>query len=224
MTVMASRPAIEVLESHGHTTAARGPFKNHESVFAALAAMVEAPGYRFLQAYKKDLYEYDRAYLEANWTPRGRYLWVVRPSGTELVRLGVHDKLAEHARAAINNAMRDSAQGADIFLIGKDILQIDVTRATIELCKKDYLINGSCISNALGQRLVSFEVRRVQQQSRQGGTVHFRIIDGAPHMGRDVLLALRHIATCEMVKAWGSFFVSVDEIYLDGSPMVIPAE
>lgn len=200
-----------------------GPFKSHEEVFAAMATVVEKPGYRFLQAYKQDFYDIDRAYLEANWTPQGRYLWIIKPNGTELVRLGVHDKLKEHARAAVSGAMREHSDGADIFLVSpKGLTRIDAALAVFETIKMDYQINGNCVSHTVAGRLATFEVNRVQDQSRLGGTVHFCSIDGDLPMNREYRIALRHIALCEMVKAWSSFFVRLDDVTLDGATMEIP--
>ena len=61
-----------------------------EQMFAKMREIVERPG-SCLQYFQADFYSHDRNYLVATHA-MGKYLWVVRESGTELKRIGVSKK------------------------------------------------------------------------------------------------------------------------------------
>lgn len=192
---------------------------SHHDLFGQMAALIEAPGYPFLTSYKKDFYELDKAYLAQNWVPKARMLWVIKPMGTVLVRIGVHSKLNEHASAAIRAALRESREGCEIYLVSdRGLKKIDADRAKIELLKMDFNVGQNAISDAGGNLIATFEVRRRLDKQHQRGSAYFGSAHGV-NITYEQRVALRHIANCELIREWGSFFCSLDEIYLDGSPM-----
>lgn len=192
---------------------------SHADLFSQMAAIVEAPNYPFLTSYKKDFYELDKAYLAKNWVTKARMLWVIKSMGTELVRIGVHSKLNEHASAAIRSAMRETREGCEIFLVSdRGVKKIDADRAKIELLKMDFNVGRSTISDAGGNLIATFEIRRRLDKQHQRGSAYFGSAHGV-NITYEQRVALRHIANCELIREWGSFFCSLDEIYLDGAPM-----
>lgn len=196
-----------------------GVAANHVALFHAMKERVEQPGYPMLASYKSDFYELDKAYLKKNWVAKARMLWVIKPSGSELVRIGVHSKLNEFASAVIRTALRESRDGCEIYLVSdRGIQKIDTDRAKIELLKMDFNTGHNTVSDAGGNLIATFEIRPRLDRQNQRGSVYFGSSPGVT-ISVEQRVALRHIANCELIRVWGSFFCSLDEIYLNGSPM-----
>jgi hypothetical protein len=53
-------------------------------VFNNMRAVIEAPGFPLLVAYKNDFYKHDRHELRRTFSEEITYLWIVRDSGTHL--------------------------------------------------------------------------------------------------------------------------------------------
>lgn len=187
-----------------------------ESVHRQVMDLVSVKDYPYLKAYRQDLEESDLEYLRHNWDPEGRYLWLIKANGTELSRLGVHPKLHEYALAALSSAKRETAQGCDVLLVTRgQVKRISADLAKVEALKMDYLIEGRTIKTADGKPLATFLVDHFSRGNHQTGIVKFGTAPGL-RLTRPQKIALRHIAQCELVKAWQSFFCSLEDIQLNG--------
>lgn len=187
-----------------------------ESVHRQVMNLVNVKDYPYLKAYRQDLEESDLEYLRHNWDPDGRYLWLIKANGTELTRLGVHPKLNEYALAALASGKRDSAKGCDVLLVTRgQVKRISADMAKVEALKMDYLIEGRTIQTADGKPLASIMVDHFRRGNHQTGIVKFGSAHGV-RITRPQKIALRHIAQCELVKAWQSFFCSIEDIQLNG--------
>lgn len=187
-------------------------FKNHTS----------QPGYKFLCKMERKLEKSDFDYLSHNWDSNGRYLIFVKPYGTDAVRIGVHRKLEEYATAMLETSMRQHSLGCEILLVANGMMKvIDEARARKEIQTMDYLVTGNSVLRTTDNAVVaSFVVETEQSQCRLGGKVRF----GTPpdvSISHSLRIALRHVASCEMVLAWGTFFVHVDEVTINGDPILI---
>ena len=77
-------------------------FITAQQIFAAMAAIVEAPGYPLLQSYKDDFYKRDLESLKCNWSAKARAIWVITPNGTHLNFIGHHLRQAEEVTASVH--------------------------------------------------------------------------------------------------------------------------
>ena len=181
------------------------------ATFEAMVSIVTQEGYPLLNHYKQDLYKYDFENLMRSHTRGARYMWIVRDSGTHLVRLGVHPKMNEELEAVLA-LYRD----CEIYVVQDARLkQISREQAAEELKKLDYsVVNGQVIGPK--GPLAWFNVRSQPRYtaSERAYAVDCEACPGTFITAKD-LLALIQIVQSEMIKAAQSFFVCVDEITLN---------
>ena len=122
-----------------------------KQMHAAMAQIVDKPGYPLLKHYRSDFEELDLTYLENAWHEEARMLWVVRKNGTHLIPLGVHPKMEVGARAVFQ----------------------------MEGEKEFYLLSNKGISQ-VGQARAEQEVSRLQWRYEKDGGIfkgHLRLAD-----------------------------------------------
>lgn len=185
------------------------------TVFDAMAAIVEAPGC-ILQHYKVDFYKYDAEYL-ARSHAIGLHLWILRPSGTHLIRVGVHPALHEYIDAALSVGPSHT-----IYLIDPErvsITKITETRAR-ELAGKYEFTTDECTVTKAGQIIaridVSFTPYSCGKEPRGIVTLYRRT--DAP-LSKGDLIALWQIAGCEVTKRGRSLFTKTESVTLDGEDL-----
>ena len=177
-----------------------------------MTAIVETPGYQFLQNYKSDFYEIDQKTLLSDFEQGMTYLWTVRPNGTDLTRIGVHPKSSEWGTAVIQNALRATSLGAMLYLIdSRGVTCIDVPKATELLNRCDYPIKGSAVYRPGGQVLaVIAEKIRITKpgDANYYVDVHYEVAS-IDFLTKLELVTLREIAMQEAVVMGSSLFARI---------------
>lgn len=189
---------------------------NFQEIFSMMAAIVEMPNYPYLKAYKSDFYEIDRETLERDWTPMSRFLWIVRPNGSELGMLGVHRKMNEHVLAAIECGLRESSAGCAIYLLSsKGVRQLTKAEALAEVAVMDYEVRPGEVFDAEGKLLASFLLEPYYVGGVTRAVVRFGSAPGVtiPAWRRSAFCS---IALSEVIAHASSLFARLDGAYLDG--------
>ncbi|MDO9236211.1 MAG: hypothetical protein Q7U28_09300 [Aquabacterium sp.] len=189
-----------------------------KAIFDAMAAIVEQPGYAYLQAYKDDFYKQDRATILNELAPGAMYLWVVNPNGTHLTRIGVHVKMNEWAMATMKSGLESTKLGAEIYLISvSGVIKVCEQQVEAELRRWHYAVADKTVRDAKGQLIAVFEVRTYMKQGdgNQYADVMFQS-SRLQYLTRADLLALRDIGTSETVTGCGSFFAKTDKLTING--------
>lgn len=137
---MSRRAALDLARRAGCAILKGKPLKRSQvtpkQMHGAMGDIVNAPGYPLLTHYRVDFEKHDLAYLEAAWHDDARMLWVVRDSGTHLIPLGVHPRMAREAAAVFGMA---GAQ--DYFLLSnRGVAPIDLARAKQEVASLQWSI------------------------------------------------------------------------------------
>lgn len=190
---------------------------NVQTVFAAMKAIVEAPGYPLLQAYKEDFYKCDHAWLQHHEGAQGlRFLWFVRLYGSDMTALGIHKKVHERGLAILES---NSGSPYKIYLVDGDsatVKEVSREAALVHLGKYDYDVKGRVITRR-GQQLASIEVEITPWSAghEPKGNVTMKTFGSTP-LSQEALLALYKIATSEIVVTSGSLFTKVGEVTLNG--------
>ena len=188
---------------------------DHQSIFNAMRAVVEAPGYRLLKGYKNDFYVHDAKQLQDGWAVGAQYLWIVREHGTHLAQIGAHAKINEYASAALSTAMSSGSEYEIYHLSAKGVKQITHEEARIRLLALEYVTHGESVKDASGKTVATFTVDRVWMERTQTGSVSF-CTSPEVQKTKAFLVSLNQIAMAEMVKAWGSWFCTVQSVNVDG--------
>lgn len=187
---------------------------HHTQIFDAMKGIVEAPGSPLLKRNQDDFYKHDHRQIEENWDHHARFLWAVGVNGTHLVRLGIHQRSIDAAKAMIESVNRDSAASELFLLTSKGVTKISSDRATREAEKLDYLVDHQTVRDANGRLLARFIVTTRWHLGRNCGSVEF----GTPHgvsLTRGQKLALVGIAQEEVIQAFGSFWVVTERVTLN---------
>lgn len=173
-----------------------------------------------LKFYKRDFYTFDLNHLQDTGAS-GEYLWLVRESGTHLVTLGVHNRLNEGFRYAVE--MRESTP-RELFLINAEratILPITEAYAFELLGKLEYQISGSTVMKG-NDPIADFEVKTSWSANQQlGGSVRYFPVANA-NLSLHDLTAMRQIAIEEVVVKASSLFTKTKEILVSQDGVYVP--
>jgi hypothetical protein len=184
-----------------------------KEIIDRMRSVIEAPEYRFLTHYKSDFYKCDVDYLNRTEAPGSRYLWVVRETGTHLVRLGVHPKIHEEGTAALHVC---APAKREVYLVDdKGLTRINDERATQLLKQLDYHVsNGVVYKGRVAIASFTVETSRWSIGKPPAGTVRFAALQ--QYLALETLVALRQIAESEVVVATQSLFTRTESATLDG--------
>jgi hypothetical protein len=187
-----------------------------EIVFNLMAAVVEDPGFKYLTSYKVDFYKYDKAYLERTWVPGIRYMWIVRESGTHLVRLGVHQKMNDELIAALG-----ISDNMAIYIVSDDgVKQISVNGANALLNIFDYSIHGTVVCRGTEPlAAMDIDARRDLDNNRLTGQVKYSSQATPRCLNLADLTALAQIAECEVIAYTQSLFTPTSSITINGEDL-----
>lgn len=188
---------------------------DHEEILTAMRGVVEAPGYPLLKGYKTDFYEHDVRQIRNSWASGSQFLWVVREYGTHLAHIGVHAKLNEYASAAISVAVTSGSPYEIYHLSAKGVRKLTLEAARLLLVVMQYVTQDHRVMDASGKVVAAFTVERVATGTTQSGIVRFTTAHDVIRTP-SFLAALNQIAMGEVVKAWGSWFCSVQAVEVDG--------
>lgn len=188
------------------------------AIFHAMTAIVEQPGYVYLQAYKEDFYKHDKTTILNELAKGARYLWVVHPNGTHLTRIGVHPRQNDWATATIESSLRATSLGAEIYLISTaGVRKLTEIEAMSEIRVWQYAVANNTVRDARGRLIGVFEVRK---HSKSGDGNHYTnvVFQSAclPSLGKADLLALRDIGLSESTVVWQSLFVQTESLTING--------
>lgn len=184
-------------------------------VIQQLKQIVEAPGC-ILQSYKQDFYKHDVAYIQRTIAPLTRYIFIMRESGTHLVRLGVHHKMHEEAQAAVNVGSR-----YDAYLItvsdpddAAKIERLDKAGIARHLAHYDFTVKDGHVFRK-GTKLAQVLVSTSYRDDPKAFVDYFMAEKtGRPRELAD-LVALGLIAECEAIVAAQSFWIRVGKARID---------
>lgn len=186
-------------------------FGRARSVFDAMRAVVEAPG-SILKHYKQDFYKYDAAYL-GRTHGIGKHLWILRDSGTHLVRIGVHPRMHMELEAAL-----DIGCAAEIYLIDPDrvsVRSITKGRAHDLIKQYEYTTQNGCVLKG-GETIASLNVSFTPYSDGRSPQGIVKISSTGATLRKADLIALRQIAECEVIAASHSLFTGTQSCTLDG--------
>jgi hypothetical protein len=192
-------------------------------VITEMTAIVEQPGYQFLQAYKNDFYVHDKAQLTENFSLGTRFLWVVNPNGTHLSRLGVHSKSNEWAIATMECGQKSSELGCEIYLISSaGVKKLTELQARTEIARKQYVVeyDHNTVTDEDGNLVAVFSVQTYNESG--DGNIYANVVFQSPRLqglSRADLTALREIGFGEATVVCQSFFVHVKKMELNGKSL-----
>jgi len=185
-------------------------------VFNNMRAVIEAPGFPLLVAYKNDFYKHDRHELRRTFSDEITYLWIVRDSGTHLYPLHIDKRVCQEA---------DAALGMDgprkLYLVTPTSVQeIDLARAKTLMSTFNYEVkNGFVMKNkstSLASVMPTSEWVKGQLKSRVTfGSDHKK--EQLTHLDR---IALRRIAVHEVINLTGSIFTPVISVTFNGEDLM----
>jgi hypothetical protein len=182
------------------------------TVFEAMRAIVEAPG-SILKHYKQDFYKYDARYL-ARTHALGLHVWILRDSGTHLVRIGVHERMNLELDAALHAGREE----CEIYLIDPERVSIKpITEARVrDLMKSfEYQTNNGNVTKA-GQCIAWLDVRITPWSDGKPPQGIVKIETMSQRLSKGDLIALRQIAECEVIAATQSLFTGTKECTIRG--------
>lgn len=184
-------------------------FITAQQIFAAMSAIVEAPGYPLLQSYKSDFYKLDLESLKRNWSAQARAIWVVTPNGTHLTFIGHHPRQVEDVDASVHCGYSN----IDVFSLSPSgIKRITAAQAIDEAKKLDFkLKNGAEVTDALGNTVAYMRITQTGNSCRRRTTVHYEpglAFTGSPSQ----LVALGNIAIQASIAEVQTLFVAVERI------------
>jgi hypothetical protein len=203
-----STTAAPAADDHGIPLIGRA-----RTIFEAMKAIVEAPGCR-LKHYTVDFYKYDRQYL-ANTRAIGRYVWILRDSGTHLIRVGVHAR----ACTEIDAAFSCGSDAFDVYLIDMDRVSIQpITEARARGLgnQLQYVTKDGTVSKA-GLALAWMRVDFTPWSDGRAPQGIVKITRVAQNLSKGDLIALVQIAQCEVIERSQSLFTGMALCTLDGS-------
>lgn len=182
-----------------------------------MKAIVEQDGYPFLKHYKSDFYECDLRLLNALYTSKSRWLWILRENGSHLLRIGVHERETEAAFIYIDNAMKSTAIGGDFYVLSADgVKRLNQEQAKLAVMKIDYVVKGERIAKTSGEEIANIAVNAYTMPSDGNvyADVNVTSIPGyLPDLGD--LSALAIIGVREAEKKAGSMFVKIKKFTFD---------
>lgn len=188
---------------------------DQDTILGAMRAILEAPGYPLLKGYKDDFYVHDTRQIRDSWTDAVQLLWIVREYGTHLAHIGVHSKLNEYASAALSTAVSSGSPYEIYHLSTKGVRNLTLEEARVRLLVLNFVTDGRRVTDAAGQVVATFNIERIQTLNGQTGKVRFTTA-GDCLLTPELVAALNQIAMAEMVKAWGSWFCTVQDVQIDG--------
>lgn len=180
-----------------------------QQIHAAMAGIVEAPGYPLLQHYKDDFYKHDLQNLVNCWSVNARAIWVVTPNGTHLNFVGHHPRQIDEVDATLHTGYANF----EIYLLqAKGITRITSERALAEAKKLDFHLKpGGHVTDALGNTVAYMSITPTGSICRRTTNVHFEpgiAFTGSPTQ----LVALRNIAIQASISEVQTLFMAVERI------------
>lgn len=193
----------------------------NQKITDAMKAVVEAPGYPFLESNKDDFYKHDLPTIENELEDGARYLWVLAKNSSHITRIGVHPKQDDWAKATISVGMQSTALGIDAYLVTtKEVKKLSERQAYDEINRQQYTCADGMVRNSSGLAIATIHL---QKKTKPGDGNHYFTVQynktGWADITRKDALALRDIAINEGILTWGTLFVRAEQISLDGIPI-----
>lgn len=183
------------------------------TVFDAMKAIVESSGCR-LEHYRDDFFKCDRGFL-ARTHATGRYIWVIRNSGTHLVQIGAHERNYDELDAALHAG----GNACDIYLIDSgrvSVTKIDAAKAR-ELGKRlDYVTRNGVVTKD-GRAIACFEITLTPWNHGEPPKGMVRMTRTDAQLSKGDLIALRQIAEWEVIARTQSLFTRTQTSTIDGA-------
>jgi hypothetical protein len=180
--------------------------------FLMLERRLAQPDLAFYKHYREDFTCTDRYVLENYGSPEAEYLWVVRESGTHLVRLGVHERSSEWGYAALNLGGTQRA----FHVTATNVAEVGPARARALLGKLRYAVHEGVVSrDGVPFALIALSTDGGDSAIAQRVTVRLQSLC---ELTREQLTALYEIAIREVSRVF-SLFTAIREITLDGRPI-----
>lgn len=183
------------------------------TMFDAMKAIVDSPDCR-LQHYRDDFFKCDRGYL-ARTHATGRYVWVLRNSGTHLIQIGAHERNYEELDAALHAG----GNACDIYLIDSarvSVTKIDAAKAR-EIGKRlDYVTRNGVVSKD-GRAIACIEITLTPWSHGKPPQGIVRMTSTDAQLSKGDLIALRQIAEWEVIGRTQSLFTRTQTSTLDGT-------
>lgn len=181
---------------------------------AMRAKLAEEKHSGMLVAHKGDFELHDRSEIQEFATPMSEYLWFVRPTGTWLARLYVHQ--TEHDRVDAAMSVHSPHQQWPMFHVSSSgCHEVGVSEIRRLTRRMDYKVLGDAVLYR-GESIAIVQIQRVTEDSRSPVSVNFLSSGDLP---LEQLSALRTIGFGEVVRRFG-VFCGVESMLLDGSRLV----
>lgn len=173
-------------------------------------ALAEEKNSGMLVAYKGDFWVHDCSEIDGYATPLSEFLWFVRPTGTWLSRLYVHQ--TEHDRVDAAMSVHETHQEWPMFHVtamGCKLVHVSQIRRLTR--RMDYKVLGDAVLH-LGSAIACLEMNRTTEVPGAPVDVLFR---SSGELSLEQISALRTIGFGEVVKRYGCF-CGVNSMVLDG--------
>lgn len=185
-------------------------------VFNNMRAVIEAPGFPLLVAYKNDFYKHDRHELRRTYSEEITYLWVVRDSGTHLYPLHIDKRVCQEA---------DAALGMDgprkLYLVTPTSVQeIDLAKARSLMSTFNYEVKNGFVMKNKSTNLASVWPTTEWVKGQLKGRVIYFSDSPKDHLTHLDRIALRRIAVHEVIHLTGSIFTPVIAVTFNGEDLM----
>jgi len=192
-----------------------------QAIFDLMKARLEAPDMAFFTHYRDDFFVHDRREL-VQWGAEGAsYVWFVRESGSDIIRLRVCPKHVERGQALLD--LHDWRRGKLFHLIsGGGTVRPSITEVGVEKARtlleqpSDYQRSGGIVTHVRhGMRSEIARLRIVWERgwaSAPKASVKCDLSASTlPHV-----TALRLLAMAAVVEDSGSLFTPIQNIAING--------
>lgn len=125
-----SKPAI--------TASGPNTIVHMNELIAAMKALTEGPSLSFFTSYREDFEAIDLNELTTHGSPKAEYLWIVRSDGTDLVRLGVHERESQWGSVVLSGLRGTTC--ALFHLKAGTVQEVDTHEAQCLLARLDYAV------------------------------------------------------------------------------------
>jgi len=191
-----------------------------QSIFNLMKARLDDPDMAFFTHYRDDFFVHDHRELVQWGAEHASYLWFVRESGSDIIRLGVCSKHVERGQALLD--MHDWSRGKLFHLCGgaaarANLVEVDTAKARGLLEQPPaYQRSAGIVTHR--QDGMRSEVARMRIVWDRGWTSapKAEVKCDMPLPTLDHVTAIRLLAMAEVVEESGSLFTPIQSLVVNG--------
>jgi hypothetical protein len=188
-------------------------------VFQSMEMLLAQPRMAYFGSFREDFFVHDRRELVDWGGPSAHYIWVVRSSGTHLIRIGVHPRHTEHGIAALRNLEGERSELSRTFIVSTDaVKEIPKALALSMLAetRPQYEVNEGWVSFSCRGTRRGIAQLRIEREVLLADIPRYHVwFSSRTWLGTDQIGALRLIARGEVLREARSLFASAASIHID---------